>query len=234
MWHVVSIRAQRRIAARPPSPSSRSKAARFNPRAATDRRATGIKCDTQRCLGVSIRAQRRIAARREASRGRAQGVHSFNPRAATDRRATWHATAVNGSTLFQSARSDGSPRDSMVRSNLRTSASFNPRAATDRRATPLPIAVTPQQPVSIRAQRRIAARLYARAHALAQQWFQSARSDGSPRDETRGGDDASNKVSIRAQRRIAARPDGILLDHQPQVVSIRAQRRIAARPQGSR
>jgi len=114
--------------------------------------------------------------------------------------------AFTVSSMFQSARSAGAPRDVAHHSiptisfgfnpreaperlatgpqvtRVERHMSFNPRAATDRRATLHPRHDAIHEAVSIRAQRRIAARPPYMARLAAAPSFQSARSDGSPRD----------------------------------------------------
>ncbi len=156
----VSIRAQRRIAARRlrrhPADRKPHVSIRAQRRIAARRQLLDPRLNA---LAVSIRAQRRIAARPSTSLARAGGI-----------------------CAFQSARSDGSPRDLNCR---RDQAKILVSIRAQRRIAARRMARTNRAPrceVSIRAQRRIAARLL---HAIAvngSTLFQSARSDGSPRD----------------------------------------------------
>ncbi len=223
---------------------------RFNPRAATDRRATTIHGKVSSSTIVSIRAQRRIAARPRRPRIaiparlvsiRAQRriaarlppkyegrpVMLFQSARSDGSPRDWLMTnAPDAFRWFQSARSDGSPRDSRPSPNPQPRRCFNPRAATDRRATPPPPycdtrptcfnprAATDRRAtpdslyigyaggVSIRAQRRIAARRNPTGIAKGDRSFQSARSDGSPRDQ-RG-----TASTVKRSKFQSARSDG--------------------------
>ena len=177
----------------------------FNPRAATDRRATGTALwgvavavfQSARSAGaprddqcrvvllhfimVSIRAKRRSASRhwRPAVW---PGWSRFNPREAPERLATPFSSRSTFSRVFQSARSAGAPRDHAGRCRSKGTSGFNPREAPERLATQFQPFSIRCIVVSIRAKRRSASRL--------------------PGQHRAG---ATHLVSIRAKRRSASR-----------------------------